>query len=103
MGGVPERYQPPETIIINIAKNRNYQISVWIMYRYLASEEKKDVDFIFYGRDMDQSLCARSAHASPHSRGALWLFLIGKKLFFKGKNVTEESGSGLDNGKVLNV
>lgn len=38
--------------------------------------------FIFYGRDMDQSLCACSAHMLPHSRGALCIFPIGKKFFF---------------------
>lgn len=64
------------------------------MYRYLASEGKKDVDFIFYGRDMDQSLCASSAHKLPHSRGALCIFPIGKTFFLKKeeKNVTIESG-----------
>lgn len=66
------------------------------MYRYLASEEKKDVDYIFYGRDMDQSLCACSAHKLPHSRGALCIFPIGKRFFFfflkDEKNVTSESG-----------
>lgn len=37
--------------------------------------EKKGCDYIFYGRDMDQSL--------PHSRGALCIFPIGKTFFFK--------------------
>lgn len=59
------------------------------MYRYLASEEKKDVDYIFYGRDMDQSLCAHSAHKLPHSRGALCIFPIGKTLFFFKKRGKE--------------
>lgn len=52
------------------------------MYRNLASKSKeKDVDYMFYGRDMDQSLCACSAHALPH-RGALCIFPIGKRFFF---------------------
>lgn len=67
----------------NQHKTETIEISVWIVYRYLASEKKKDVDFIFYERDMDQSLCASSAHKLPHSRGALCIFPIGKFFFLK--------------------
>lgn len=57
----------------------------------------------FYGRDTDQSLCARSAHQSPHFRGALCIFPIGKTFFKRGKDCFTENGSGLDAGDLLDV
>lgn len=72
------------------------------MYKTLAAENKGV--WMFYRRDTDQSLCARSAHKLPHSRGALFIFPIGNFclfLFCKKKRKKKKQENKCWNRKLL--
>lgn len=71
-GGIPERCWPLETIIINIAKTETIEISVWIMYKYLASEGKKGCGFyLLWERHGSIIVCRLCAQVASLQRSTL--------------------------------
>lgn len=74
------------------------------MYRYLASEEKKDVDFIFlWERHGSIIVCALCTLIASLQEEHFASFRLENHFFKRVKDCLAESGSGLDAGDVLDV
>lgn len=74
------------------------------MYRYLASEEKKDVDFIFlWERHGSIIVCALCTLIASLQEEHFASFRLENHFFKRVKDCFTESGSGLDAGDVLDV